>query len=171
MGKLVAGVSHTRGLFIEMFLTAQLVLAVLILAVEKHKSTFLAPVGIGLALFVIHMAGVPYDGCSVNPARSLGPQVVSGFQGYDWIFYVGPLLGSLLAVGLYKLLKVLVYETANPGQDFDELETAMFIRDPNARTRSRSFDHQLRGGAILTNMALCTHQTLKKRGALMAACE
>jgi len=135
--KLVEGISHTRGLFIEMFLTAQLVLAVLILAVEKHKSTFLAPVGIGLALFVIHMAGVPYDGCSVNPARSLGPQVVSGFQGYDWIFYVGPLLGSLLAVGLYKLLKVLVYETANPGQDFDELETAMFIRDPNARTREQ----------------------------------
>jgi len=135
--KLVDGVSHTRGLFIEMFLTAQLVLAVLVLAVEKHKATFLAPVGIGLALFVVHMAGVPYDGCSVNPARSLGPQVVSGFQGYDWIFYVGPFLGSLLAVGLYKLLKVLVYETANPGQDFDELETAMFIRDANARTRDQ----------------------------------
>ena len=38
--KLVDGVSHTRGLFIEMFLTAQLVLAVLVLAVEKHKGRF-----------------------------------------------------------------------------------------------------------------------------------
>lgn len=135
--KLGDGVSHVRGLFIEVFLTAQLVLAVLVLAVEKHKATFLAPVGIGLALFVIHMAGVPYDGCSVNPARSLGPEVVSGFQGYDWIFYVGPFLGSLLAAGLYRLLKILVYETANPGQDFDELETAMFIRNANASTREQ----------------------------------
>jgi aquaporin related protein len=135
--KLSDGVSNVRGLFIEVFLTAQLVLAVLVLAVEKHKATFLAPVGIGLALFVIHMAGVPYDGCSVNPARSLGPEVISGFQGYDWIFYVGPFLGALLAVGLYKLLKVLVYETANPGQDFDELETAMFIKQANASTREQ----------------------------------
>ena len=41
----------TQGLFIEMFLTAQLVLAVFMLATEKHKATFIAPVGIGLAVF------------------------------------------------------------------------------------------------------------------------
>ncbi|KIW01655.1 uncharacterized protein PV09_06840 [Verruconis gallopava] len=135
--KVAEGVSDVRALFIEFFLTAQLVLAVLVLAVEKHKATFLAPVGIGLALFVIHLAAIPYDGCSVNPARSLGPEVVSGFQSYDWIFYVGPFLGSLLAVGLYKLLKLMVYETANPGQDFDELETAMFVRHEKASTRDQ----------------------------------
>lgn len=50
--------SVARGVFIEMFLTAQLVLVILMLAVEKHKSTFLAPVGIGLALFVAELAGV-----------------------------------------------------------------------------------------------------------------
>jgi aquaporin related protein len=43
--------SVTQGLFIEMFLTAQLVLAVFMLATEKHKATYIAPVGIGLAVF------------------------------------------------------------------------------------------------------------------------
>jgi aquaporin rerated protein, other eukaryote len=51
------GVSVTRGLFIEMFLTAELVLSVLFLAAEKHKGTFLAPIGIGLALFIAELAG------------------------------------------------------------------------------------------------------------------
>lgn len=43
--------SVTQGLFIEMILTAQLVLAVFMLATEKHKATFIAPVGIGLTVF------------------------------------------------------------------------------------------------------------------------
>ena len=42
------------------------------------------------------------------------------------IYWVGPLLGSLLASGFYKLIKAMEYETANPGQDFDENETKLF---------------------------------------------
>ncbi|KAK3171745.1 hypothetical protein OEA41_003829 [Lepraria neglecta] len=42
------------------------------------------------------------------------------------IYWVGPLLGSLLAAGFYKLVKALEYEAANPGQDFDENETKIF---------------------------------------------
>ena len=39
------GTSVTQGLFIEMFLTAQLVFTIFMLAAEKHKGTFIAPVG------------------------------------------------------------------------------------------------------------------------------
>ena len=46
-----------QGLFIEMFLTAELVFVVLMLAIEKSRDTFLAPVGIGLALFVAMLTG------------------------------------------------------------------------------------------------------------------
>ena len=41
----------TQGLFIEMFATAQVVFAVFMLATEKHKATYIAPVGIGIAVF------------------------------------------------------------------------------------------------------------------------
>jgi aquaporin related protein len=47
--------SITRGLFIEMFTTAQLVFSVVMLAAVKHKATFLAPIGIGIALFIGHL--------------------------------------------------------------------------------------------------------------------
>lgn len=47
-----------QGLFIEMFFTAELVFVVLMLAMEKSKDTFLAPIGIGLALFVTMLSGM-----------------------------------------------------------------------------------------------------------------
>lgn len=51
------GTSIAQGVFIEMFMTAELVFVVLMLAVEKSKDTFIAPIGIGLALFVAMMGG------------------------------------------------------------------------------------------------------------------
>jgi aquaporin related protein len=51
------GTSSAQGVFIEMFMTAELVFVVLMLAAEKSKDTFIAPVGIGLALFVAMMGG------------------------------------------------------------------------------------------------------------------
>jgi aquaporin rerated protein, other eukaryote len=51
------GVSIVQGLFIEMFLTAQLIFTIIMLAAEKHKATFIAPIGIGLSLFVAELSG------------------------------------------------------------------------------------------------------------------
>ncbi|KAK7935374.1 aquaporin [Apiospora marii] len=112
------GTSVVQGLFIEMFLTAELVFAIFMLAAEKHKATFIAPVGIGISLFIAELLGVYYTGGSLNPARSFGPCVVlASFSNYHWIYWVGPILGSLLASGFYLLVKALEYETVNPDQD------------------------------------------------------
>ena len=63
--------------------------------------------------------GVFYTGGSLNPARSFGPCVVTGeFPGYHWIYWVGPLLGALVASGFYVLIKALEYETVNPDPDY-----------------------------------------------------
>ncbi|KAJ5151665.1 hypothetical protein N7492_009960 [Penicillium capsulatum] len=119
--RLGGGTSISQGLFIEMFLTAQLIFVVIMLAVVKHKSTYLAPVGIGLSFFVAEMIGDYYTGGSLNPARSLGPDVINrSFPGYHWIYWVGPLLGSLLASAFYHLLCWVRWENINPGQDDDQ---------------------------------------------------
>ena len=55
---LANGTSPAQGCFIEMFLTAELILTVLFIAVEKQKATFVAPVAIGLALFVAELTGM-----------------------------------------------------------------------------------------------------------------
>ena len=51
------GTNVAQGLFLEMFLTAQLVFTIFMLAAEKHKATFIAPVGIGLSLFIAELLG------------------------------------------------------------------------------------------------------------------
>lgn len=117
-----SGTSIVQGLFIEMFLTVQLVLTVYFLAVEKHRATFLAPIGIGMSVFIAHVCGVNFTGTGINPARSFGSAVVTRFVDYHWIYWLGPVMGSCVALGLYSLLKWLNYSTANPGQDSDGIE-------------------------------------------------
>jgi aquaporin related protein len=118
------GASRTQGLFIEFFLTAQLVLTVYFLAVEKHRSTFIAPLGIGLSVFISHIVATRWTGTSINPARSFGPCVVTKFTNYQWIYWLGPLAGAVLAFAVFRLFKWLEYQTANPGQDAIDIEEA-----------------------------------------------
>ncbi|OCK74463.1 aquaporin-like protein [Lepidopterella palustris CBS 459.81] len=122
-----AGMSIARGVFLEMFLTALLVFTIFMLAAEKHKATYLAPIGIGLALFVAELVGVFFTGGSLNPTRSFGPCVVTAnFPGYHYIYWFGPFMGALLAFGMYKIVKSVEYQTVNPGQDFDDHEAELF---------------------------------------------
>ena len=109
-----------QGLFIEAILTAQLIMAIFMLAVEKSKATYISPIGIGIAFFICEMVGVYYTGGSLNPARTLGPAVVTGlFTSYHWIYWIGPLIGAVVATGFYMLLKYLEYYTVLPDQDSD----------------------------------------------------
>ena len=57
----------------------------------------LAPIPIGLAVFAAHIVLIPITGCSINPTRSFGPSVVANSWDNHWIWWVGPLLGSLIA--------------------------------------------------------------------------
>lgn len=105
------GATPVEGLFIEMFLTAELVFAIFMMAADKNEATFIAPIGIGLALFVSELPGIFYTGGSLNPARSFGPAVVNrDFPHYHWIYWLGPFLGTIVAVAFYKLVKALEYE-------------------------------------------------------------
>lgn len=81
------GATVVQGIFIEALLTAELVFTIFMLAQEKHRATFMAPIGIGLALFIAELVGVQYTGGSLNPARSFGPCVVTAtFDAEHWIY-------------------------------------------------------------------------------------
>lgn len=79
-------------------------------------------------------SGVRYTGGSLNPARSFGPAVVTAqFKSYHWIYWIGPILGALLASGLHAVIKAVRYETVNEGQDHDGLtHTYEFFRHDSA---------------------------------------
>jgi MIP family channel proteins len=142
--------SVVRGFFIEALLSAAFVFSVFMLAAEKHKGTFIAPIGIGLALFVAQLVGGPFTGASLNPARSFGAAVATHhFPGYHWIYWIGPLAGSLLAAGFYKVVKGLEAELALALQGPDFLVHRRGVSNSSAvlpsggRRRSQSLPKEI----------------------------
>ncbi|KAA1082603.1 Aquaporin 4 [Puccinia graminis f. sp. tritici] len=115
-----ADTNPAQGVFIECFITCALILSVLFLAVEKHRATFLAPLGIGITLFAGHLFAVVYTGAATNTARAFGPSVITGFGNDHWVYWVGPTLGSFLAVTIYTLMKRFKYWRLNLEQDTDK---------------------------------------------------
>ncbi|KAK7716277.1 hypothetical protein SLS64_003429 [Diaporthe eres] len=135
---LSSGTLPVQGLFLEVILTAELVMTIIMLAVEKSRTSFIAPLAIGFALFVAHLIGINYTGTSVNPARTLGVAIVNNnYVDEIWIFFVGPILGAVVAAALYHLLKAMGYETANPRQDDDGLGFYRIVHQPTRPNRLR----------------------------------
>jgi len=65
-----------------------------------------APLAIGLTLTLIHLVSIPITNTSVNPARSTGPALLVGGWAISqlWMFWVAPILGAVLAGGLWRWL-------------------------------------------------------------------
>jgi aquaporin Z len=92
----------------EVVLTFLFVFVVLTVTAKGTTSPAAAPVAIGLALAVVHLIGIPIDGTSVNPARSLGPALVVGGQALNqvWLFLVAPLIGGIVAALAHRVVPV-----------------------------------------------------------------
>lgn len=88
---------------LETFLTFVFVLVVL--SATKKESN-VSGVVVGLALTLVHIMGIPFTGTSVNPARSIGPAILTGGVALEqlWVFIVAPLLGGILAALFYKFV-------------------------------------------------------------------
>lgn len=96
-----AGVSDLSAFIAEVILTA--IFVAVILTVTRHDPGH-AWLVIPLTLLVIHFAGIPISGASVNPARALGPALVSGDLTSIWIYLTAPFVGGLLGWAVYRLL-------------------------------------------------------------------
>lgn len=91
----------------EAVMTFVLCYVVHLTAVDKNSppsTNGLAPIAIGFAVFLAHAVLIPLDGCSINPARSFGPALVSSTWTDYWVFVVGPLIGSVLSVPFFYLV-------------------------------------------------------------------
>jgi len=117
------GYSLLAALVIEVVLTFGFLLVILG-ATRKDIPAGFAPLGIGLALTLIHLISIPVTNTSVNPARSLGPAVFTGGTplAQVWLFWVAPIAGAVLAGAVYRGFLAdaepeEVAEAATPGPD------------------------------------------------------
>lgn len=97
---LAEGVTPVQGLVIEIVLTFFLVNTIFTTAVSGKAGNF-AGLAIGLTLVFCILMGGPLTRASLNPARTLGPAIVSGNYADLWLYFVGPCVGAILAALLY----------------------------------------------------------------------
>jgi aquaporin Z len=98
---------------LEVVFTFFLVLVILYATRSEGFAKNLAPVGIALTLLMTNLVAIPVDGASVNPARSFAPALLSGilWSGdrwaitQDWMFWVAPIVGGVLAAIVARMLK------------------------------------------------------------------
>lgn len=108
------GYSPMNAMLGEILMTFLLVFVVLESAVNtaSANSRVIAPLAIGMAVFLAHSVLIAVDGCSINPTRSLGPAIVASIRNngaspgdiwkHHYVFWVGPLVGAALAAVMAK---------------------------------------------------------------------
>lgn len=101
VGSTTISITPAIGVVLEAILTFFLVNAVLNAAVSG-KAGAQAGMAIGMTLVFCILMGGPLTGASLNPARSIGPALVTGNTADLWVYLVGPILGAIVAGLLYR---------------------------------------------------------------------
>ena len=97
------GLSDGKAWFVE-FLFSAIFVGVILQASTSAGYAKSALVAIPLTLVAVHLAAIPFTGSSVNPARTLGPDIVGGAWTGIWIYLTAPLAGGVLAWLIHKLV-------------------------------------------------------------------
>jgi MIP family channel proteins len=93
-----------RGMAIEGVLTFLLVFVVFATAVDtKGAFSKIAGFAIGLTITMDILVGGPFTGAAMNPARAFGPELAANFWKNAGVYWVGPLLGGVIAASIYDV--------------------------------------------------------------------
>jgi MIP family channel proteins len=98
-----SGVGILQAIAVEAILTFFLVLAVFGTAVDE-RAPKIGGFGIGLTVALDIMVGGAVSGASMNPARSIGPAIVSMHFAAWYVYFIGPILGAIIAALIYNEL-------------------------------------------------------------------
>ena len=99
------GYHSWQAFLIEIALTATLVSVILGTASAAQNVGTVGALGVGSYIALAGLWAAPISGASMNPARSLGPALISGDWSSYWAYAAGPLIGALLAVGAALILR------------------------------------------------------------------
>jgi aquaporin Z len=100
-----AHVADWKAMLIELVLTVGLVSTILGTASRAQNVGTLSAVAVGGYIALAGLWSSPLSGASMNPARSFGPDLISGHFAHYWIYLVGPLAGGAVAVAVAWLLR------------------------------------------------------------------
>jgi aquaporin Z len=123
------GFSGGNAFVMEMALTFGLVSVILGTASGAQNVGIIGAFGVGAYIALAGLWGSPISGASMNPARTFGPDLVSGnFTSY-WVYVLGPIAGAVIAVGTAFVLRGHGGGRAGSGAAQGALETEVTLPD------------------------------------------
>ena len=99
------GISDFKALIMEVLLTAGLVSTILGTASGARNIGSNGALAVGGYIALAGLWAAPISGASMNPVRSLAPDLVRGDLSTTWIYIAGPIIGAMIAVGFEWILK------------------------------------------------------------------
>lgn len=116
-----------RAVGLEAALTFLLMLVIISVATDRRVNAAIPGLAIGLAVVFLVWIGGPATGGSMNPARSLGPALVSGGAALSswWVYALGPCFGATLAALLYESVRGGIEHAQGAPNDLSDLAKAL----------------------------------------------
>ena len=105
LGSTIPKVDIWRAFVLELLLTFFLMVVIINVSTGSKEIGVIAGIAIGGVVLLEAIFAGPITNASMNPARSLAPNIVSGNIKGLWLYMVAPVLGALLAVSSCKLVK------------------------------------------------------------------
>lgn len=105
LGATIPTVDVWRAFVLELLLTFFLMLVIINVSTGSKEMGIIAGIAVGAVVLLEAMFAGPITNASMNPARSIAPNIVSGHIEGLWLYILAPILGALLAVVSCKLIK------------------------------------------------------------------
>ncbi len=105
LGGTIPTFDNLRAFILEFILTYFLMLVIIHVSTGSKEVGMMAGIAIGSVVLLEAMFAGPMTKASMNPARSLGPALLSTHWEHQWLYMIAPILGSLLAVVTCKIIK------------------------------------------------------------------
>jgi aquaporin Z len=105
LGATIPTVDVWRAFVLELLLTFFLMVVIINVSTGSKEMGIIAGIAVGGVVLLEAMFAGPITNASMNPARSIAPNIVSGNIDGLWLYVLAPILGALLAVFSCKLIK------------------------------------------------------------------
>lgn len=105
LGSSLPSGSESQSFILELLLSFMLMFTIIHVAKGSKEQGMFAGLAIGSVVLLEAMFAGPVCGASMNPFRSLSPAIVSGHTEHLWLYLTAPVIGTILAVYVWKVLK------------------------------------------------------------------
>ena len=132
LGATLPSGSEGQSFLWELVLTAFLMLVIMSVATDTRAVGEAAAIAIGGTVALDALFGGPISGASMNPARSLGPALVSGNLESLWLYLLAPLVGATVGGFAYQLVRGEQPKPERPESFGEELYASQAVEEREA---------------------------------------